>query len=158
MKNLIAIAALVAAPLLATAQSLPTSSVDIPLSGMLAKRCTISVTANATASTLNLTSVAAQSVGDLSFSCNYAGSPGFSVASGNAGLLVSTDPQNPANVAYSVTIGTLLTNVALTVPATPTVTSVANATVTAPISITLASAANVAGVYQDTITATITPN
>jgi len=157
MKNLLAIAALAAAPLLATAQS-STSSVDVPLSGTLAKRCTIAVSANATASSLNLTSVASQSVGDLSFACNYAGTPGLTIASLNSGRLVSTDPQNPASVAYTVSVGTLLSNVALTTPASPAVTSVANATVVAPVSIVLANAANVAGIYQDTITATITPN
>jgi hypothetical protein len=156
MKNLLAIAALAAAPLLANAQS--TSSVDVPLSGTLAKRCTIAVSANATASSLDLTSVASQSVGDLSFACNYAGTPGLTIASLNNGLLVSNDPQNPASVAYTVSVGTLLSNVALTTPANPTVTSVANATVVAPVSIVLANAANVAGIYQDTITATITPN
>ena len=155
MKNLLAVAALAALPVLgAHAQT----SVQVPLSGTLAKRCTIAVAANATASALNLGSTAAQSVGTLSFACNYAGSPGLSVSSLNAGQLVSTDPQNPASLPYTVTIGSLLSNVSLATPATPTVTTAANATVDSGVSIALTTAALVAGLYQDTITATITPN
>lgn len=155
MKNLLAVAALAALPAL-TAQA--QTSVQVPLSGTLAKRCTIAVAANATASALDLSSTAAQSVGTLSFACNYAGTPGLSIASANNGLLVSTDPQNPANVAYTVSVGTLLSNVSLATPATPAVTTTANTTVDSGVSIALANAALVAGIYQDTITATITPN
>ncbi len=158
MKNILLAA--VAAVAFAGSASAQTS-VNIPLSGTLAKACTISAFLNGPFDALNMTSTTTQGAESLTTNCNYsAGASGnlVTLTSTNAGKLKSAGGQE-VDYLFSVS-GGVLPETALTAPVVITfgAGAPANTNFTRSMSVRLATAATIAGTYSDTVTATVTPN
>ena len=153
MKNALAIISIAA---LGVSPAAAQTSVQLPLSGTLAKECAISAVLNGPFDALDLTDLTEQGAESISVNCNYGGTASVELASDNAGELRS----GANGVAYTVSIsGNLLNDASLATPQTITNwPATATTDQTRGISIKLANAATFAGTYTDTITATVTPN
>ncbi|QHL90519.1 fimbrial major subunit CsuA/B family protein [Sphingomonas changnyeongensis] len=154
MKKLL-IAAAVAA--LATGSASAQTSVNIPLSGTLAKSCTISAFLNGPFDALDLTSTNVQGAESLTTSCNYDGANQVTFTSQNNGVLKSGNN----TLAYEFGIPSANIPLAgLTAPRSVTYGSGAPAgsNFTRSMVVRLPAAATIAGTYTDTIVATVTPN
>jgi len=158
----VAASTMFAAP--AFAQSNPTSapngSIEIPLSGTLAKRCIVSAFLNGPFDALNLESTAVQGAESLSSSCNYAGQSTVTFSSANNGALKSGDIAIPYK--FYLSGSPLSGGVSLSSPqvwsAFPSGGTAPNTTGTRSMSVQLDSIATVAGTYTDTITVAVQPN
>jgi spore coat protein U-like protein len=147
-----ALAACIAAPAAAS------DTVNIPLSGTLAKACTISAFLNGPFDALDLTSTAVQGSESLTTNCNYGGANLVTFTSANGGKLKSAGGQE---VGYE--FGIPSANFALVQLTAPTQIAYgsgapANTNFTRSMQVRLMAAATVAGTYTDTVTATVTPN
>jgi spore coat protein U-like protein len=155
MKKLL-IAAAVAA--LATGSaSAQSNSVSIPLSGTLAKSCSISAFLNGPFDALDLTSTGVQGAESLSTSCNYDGANNVTFTSANNGVLKS------GNNTLAYEFGIPSANIPLAALTAPRSVAYgagapAGSTFTRSMVVRLPAAATIAGTYTDTITATVTPN
>lgn len=145
-----------AAALFAATSASAQTSVELPLSGTLAKSCSISAYLNGPFDALNMTSTATQGSESISPICNYGGTVTVGLSSANLGSLKSGANAVPYTVSIS---GGLLTDASLSSPQSITNwPMVANAVQTRSISVKLTNAATIAGTYTDTITASVTPN
>jgi spore coat protein U-like protein len=138
------------------------TSVEIPISGTLAKRCSISAYLNGPFNALDMESTAAQGSESLTGNCNYGGSATVTFSSANAGSMVSGANSVPYKLRVTGT-GTPAdwssTGKSLATPQQITgFPAVANANQTRGLAIILDNIATVAGTYADTITASIQPN
>lgn len=154
MKKLM-IAALVAAA--ATGSASAQTSVNIPLSGTLAKSCSISAFLNGPFDALNLTDTAVQGAESLTTNCNYDGANTVTFTSANGGFLKA------GNNSIGYEFGLPSANIPLAQLTTPRAVAYgsgapAGTNFTRSMQVRLLSAATVAGTYTDTITATVTPN
>lgn len=148
--------AILAAAVLTAGAAQAATSVPIPLSGELAKACEVTAFLNGPFDNLDMSSTALQGAESLSPICNYGGTLSVTFTSANLGSL-----QSGANsVPYTLTVsGGLLSNASLATPQTiANWPAVANAVQTRSMSVTLGNAATIAGIYTDTITASVTPN
>jgi hypothetical protein len=133
------------------------TSVDLPLSGTLAKRCSISAYLNGPFNALNMESTAVQGAESVTGNCNYGGSATVTFTSANSGNLKSGTNQVPYKLIVSGS--PFSSGVSLASPQAITGwPSVANADQTRSVSVSLDNIATVAGTYTDTITASIQPN
>lgn len=133
----------------------PATSIDIPLSGTVAKACTVSAYLNGPFSELNMTSTASQGSESLSVGCNYAGSASVTFNSANLGAMKS----GANSVPYTFSVSNYLSDVSLASPQTVSWNVVSPPGVqTKSMSVKLTNAATVAGTYTDTITIAVTPN
>lgn len=155
MKKLFVAAAAFAA--VSAAPAMAQTSVEIPLSGTLAKACTISAFLNGPFDALNLTSTTIQGSESVTGVCNYGGSATVTFTSANNGSLKSGNDTVP--YLFHVSGSPLSGGVSLATPqAFGGFPAVVNTPQTRSMSVTLLSAATVAGTYTDTVTASITPN
>jgi hypothetical protein len=134
-----------------------TPTIDIPLSGTLAKSCALSAYLNGPFNALNMTSTAVQGSESVSAICNYGGSATVSFASANLGNMKSGTNLVPYKLLVSGS--PFSAGVSLATPQSITGwPAVANAVQTRSLSVQLDTAATIAGTYTDTITASVTPN
>jgi hypothetical protein len=154
MKKLFALGA--AAAMIAAGSAHAGNSVDIPLQGELCKTCDVTAFVNGPFDDLDMTTTEVQGAESLSPICNYGGTLTVTFTSANAGFLVS----GPNQVGYTLQVGGgLLGPTQLTVPTqVNNWPAVANAVQTRSLSVALLAPATVAGIYTDTITASVTPN
>lgn len=141
---------------LAAAPAFAADSVQVPLSGTLAKACNISAFLNGPFNAIDMTSTAVQGAESLTVNCNYGGSASVTFTSANSGSM-----NGPANIPYQFILSgsPFSGGVSLATPQTWTgFPAVANADQTRGMSIQLNQAATLAGTYTDTITASVTPN
>ena len=131
-------------------------SVDIELSGTLAKACGISAIVNGPFDVLDMTSTAVQGAESVTVSCNYGGTASVAFESANGGSLDSGS--NSVDYTFFLSGSSLSGGVSLAAPAVVNNYPTAGGNVSRSMSVQLASAATVAGTYTDTITATVTPN
>jgi spore coat protein U-like protein len=156
---------LLLAAIMSTAIATPAfaqTSVNIPLQGSLAKRCTISAYLDGPFNALNMEVLTAQGAESITGNCNYGGSATVTFSSANAGKMVSGANSVPYKLRVTGT-GTPAdwssTGKSLAEPQQITgFPAVANANQTRGLSIILDQIATVAGTYADTITASIQPN
>lgn len=164
MKKLLIIAA--AAAVFATpaaAQSLGgpgSTSVSIPLSGTLAKKCSISAFLDGPFNALNLESTSAQGAESVSVNCNYGGAASVTFASLNNGNLKSAaNDLVPYKLLVSGSANPFSSGVQLTTAQTWTGwPATTNTNQTRSLSVQLSNAATVAGTYTDTITVSVAAN
>ncbi|MBW8296717.1 spore coat protein U domain-containing protein [Sphingopyxis sp.] len=163
-KMFLAVAAVaVAAAVPATAQTGTTvtgtanGSIDVPLSGTLAKKCILSSFLNGPFDALNLETTAVQGAESLSLNCNYGGTASVTFSSANGGAMKSGANSLPYN--FILSGSPLSSGVSLATAQTwggfPAVT---NSAQTRSMSVQLTSAATVAGTYTDTVTVAVQPN
>ena len=144
-------ASMIAAPVMAQ------DSVVIPLSGELEKDCNISAFLNGPFDVLNMESTAVQGGESVTINCNYGGTASVEFASANGGTMDSGANSVPYNFLLAGT--SLSGGVSLASPQTVTnFPATVNTDQSRTMSVQLTSAATVAGIYTDTITATVTPN
>lgn len=156
----IALLAAVAATVGFAAPAAADTSVSIPLSGNLAKRCSISAFLNGPFDALNLESLAVQGAESVTGNCNYGGSATVSFASANLGNLKSSDG-NLVPYKFIVSGSGADWNAGKSLATPQAVTgfpAVANANQTRSMSVALTAIATIAGTYTDVVTASITPN
>lgn len=132
-------------------------TVQIPLTGELAKSCDISAFLNGPFDAIDMTDTAVQGAESLTVNCNYGGSASVTFESANAGEMQSGTDAVPYQFILSGSpfSGGVSLATAQTWNGFPTV---ANSNQTRSMSIQLDSTATVAGTYEDTITATVVPN
>lgn len=152
----VAASAAFAAP--AMAQSIPAApSIEIPLAGTLAKKCTVAAFLDGPFNALNLESTSVQGAESVSVNCNYGGSASVTFTSLNAGALKSGANTLPYKLIVSGS--PLSSGVSLSSPQTwggwPAAT---NANQTRSLSVQLDAAATVAGTYTDTVTVSVAAN
>jgi hypothetical protein len=147
--------AFVATPALAQSTPGPATSIDIPLSGTLAKRCTLSANLNGPFHVLNLESTEKQGGESLSGDCNYSGTATVALSSLNGGNLKSGTNLVPYKLQFSGLGADWDAGKSLAGGQT-----ISNFVVdgTRTMSVKLDNIATVAGTYTDVITAAITPN
>lgn len=136
----------------------PGSSIDVALSGTLAKRCTVSSFLNGPFSELNLESLATQGSESLSSNCNYPGFATLTVASLNGGKLKSGNNEVPYTFSLSggfATDANLSSNLIISNFHNP---ANVNSDFTRSMSVKLGAKATVAGTYTDLLTISIQPN
>lgn len=162
MKKVLTLALVVAGAFAGVAQADETlggpgsTSVLIPLSGVVAKSCFVSAFLNGPFNALNMASTAPQGAESLSPQCNYGGTLQVTFASANAGNMKN----GTSTVPYTLTVSGGLANAAslasqLTISNWP---AAANSDQTRAMSVTLAGGTTVAGTYSDIITASVSPN
>lgn len=141
----------------ATAAVLPATV--LTASERFAKSCVVTALLNGPFDYLDMSSTALQGAESLSPICNYGGTLSVTFTSANLGNLVNTPAVSP-DVPYTLAVsGSLLTNASLSVPqVVGNWPAVANAVQTRSMSVTLGSVATIAGIYTDTITASVAPN
>lgn len=146
-----------AAMAISASPAMAQTSVDIPLSGVLPKACTISAFLDGPFDALDMASTSVQGGESLSVNCNYGGSASVQFSSANAGAMVSGANSVPYNLIVS---GSPFSGgVSLATPQTwAGFPATANTNQTRSLSVQLTTAASVAGTYTDTITASVTPN
>ena len=139
--------------------ALASTSVEIPLSGTLAKSCTISAFLNGPFNALDMSSTAVQGAESLTGLCNYGGSATVTLSSLNAGKLKSGANEVAYKMIVSGSGSAWSAGQSLATPQTiPGFPAVANAAQTRGLSVQLDAVATIAGTYTDTVTASITPN
>jgi spore coat protein U-like protein len=154
MRTIIASAAVAA--FTATGAMALTDTITVPLTGELAKSCTLDAFLNGPFDALDMQSTATQGAESITVNCNYGGSAQITFSSANGGKLISG--ANSVDYALEVSGGVLPATV-LSAPATGTFSGFsANANASRSMKVTLQQPATVAGTYTDTITATVTPN
>ena len=158
MKKAIAIllATTVASPALAAGQT------QTIITGTLAQSCTVTAPE---AQTFNPASTALQSVGTVSYQCNFAGNATLKMWSQNGGTVISPAAAGNNNTAQSRAYGTIfdgtplggLTNSSGTAGGITRTLALSNTAQTGLTQIQLNTAANVSGTYTDTIFVSIAP-
>lgn len=154
MKKLV-IAALAATAFAGTASA--QTSVEIPLKGTLAKRCTISAFLNGPFDVLNLESTGVQGNESLTTNCNYGGSNFITLVSANKGKLVSGT--NSVDYKFGLpSAGIALTSLATDQTFEYGKGAPANSNFTRSMQVQLDAIATVAGTYTDTVTISVATN
>ena len=158
MKKIV-MTAMAAATALSISSVQAADSVDIPLTGELAKSCDISAFLNGPFDAIDMTTTDSQGAESLSVNCNYGGSASVTFESDNAGKMVSGSNEVPYKFILTGSGSPFENGVSLATAQTWNgFPAVANTDQTRGMSIQLDSAATVAGTYEDTITATVQPN
>jgi spore coat protein U-like protein len=142
------------------AQSIgPANSIEIPLSGTLAKKCNVSAFLDGPFNALNLETTAEQGAESVSVNCNYGGSASVTFTSANTGSLKSGADLVPYKLIVSGSGSPFSTGVSLATPQTwngwPATT---NSNQTRSLRVKLDTIATVAGTYTDTVTVAVAPN
>ena len=157
MIGALAIAAFAATPAAAA------GSGSTAISGSLATSC--SLTAPAAKNDVSMIVTSQQTVGDVTYKCNFAGNAGFKFHSNNGGAMVMPAAPANGNVAQSIIYSTALdsdilgqlTNTAPAANSTSRSLVAVNTGQAASLKISLASIASVAGTYSDVIHMSINP-
>ena len=137
----------------------PDTSINIPLSGTVAKKCSISAYLDGPFNALNMGITTSQGAESVSVNCNYGGSASVTFSSANNGVMKNGTDTVGYKVYVSGSANPFSSGVALTSPIVwngwPAST---NSNQTRSLSVALDAPATVAGTYTDTITLAVAAN